>query len=119
MQALALFDFVAHNCLSRKNGIDSPVEIKSRSITLEEFVVLPVAQTIDLWTDKKSQKNGKHILIRIAVEFEQAPSVTDTVDLSYNRFSVSLETEKEQAWSKELLLFRIAYWPFFMPLFLT
>ena len=113
LQSLALFDFVVHNCLSRKNGSDSPIEIKGRSIAPEDFVVLPVAKALDLWTDKKQQKNGKHILISVTVEFEQNPSVSATVDLSYNRFSVSLETEKDQTWLKELMAFKISYLPVF------
>lgn len=54
LQALALFDFVIRNCLARKNGTDSPIEIKNRFIAHEEFVVLPVANAIDLWTDKQA-----------------------------------------------------------------
>jgi len=113
LQALAFFNFVVRNCLSRKNGADSPIEIKNRSIAPEDFVVLPVASATDLWTNKKAQKNGKHILIRITVEFEHAPSATATVDLNFNRFSVSLETEKNQAWLSELIQFKISYLPVF------
>ena len=113
LQALALFDFVVHSCLSRKNGADSPIEIKNRSIAPEEFIVLPVASAIDLWTDKKTQKKGKHILIRVTVEFELAPSVTVSVDLNYNRFTMSLETEKNQTWLKELMAFKMSYLPVF------
>ena len=113
LQALALFDFVVHNCLSRKNGADSPLEVKSRSIAPEEFVVLPIANAIDLWTDKKSQRRGKHVLIRITVEFENAPSAAAIVDLSYNRFSINLETEKDSTWLNELLRYKISYIPVF------
>ena len=113
LQALALFDFVAHSCLSRKNGADSPIEIKNRSIAPEEFVVLPVANAIDLWTDKKAQKRGKHILISVTVEFEEAPSVVAAIDLSYNRFSLSLQTAKDQAWLRVLSSFKISYLPVF------
>lgn len=113
LQALALFDFVVHNCLSRKNGPDSPLRSKNRSIAPDEFIVLPVAKAIDLWTDKRAQKKGSHVLIRIVVEFENAPSATATVDLNFNRFSVSLETDNDQKWLNELMAFRISYLPVF------
>ena len=113
LQALALFDFIVHNCLARKGDTNSPIEIKNRSIAPTDFVVLPVANAIDLWTDKLSQRKGGHILIRIAVEFDDANSAVAAVDLSFNRFAVSLETEKDQAWLKELAQFKISYLPVF------
>jgi len=117
LQALALFDFVVHNCLTRKNGTDSPIEIKNRSIAPEDFVVLPVANAIDLWTDKrsqkKSQKKSERVLIRITIEFDDNRMAVATMDLTFNRFSVSLETEKEQAWLNEFMQFKISYLPVF------
>jgi AAA15 family ATPase/GTPase len=62
LQSLALFDFVLHNCLSAKqpngNADNQRIfETKNRSIPPEEFVVLPVANAIDLWTDNSLAEN--------------------------------------------------------------
>lgn len=117
IQALALFDFVIHNCLSRKsangNGSKNPIEIKNRSIAPDEFIVLPVANAIDLWTDKIPQKSGKHILIGVEIEFENEKTAKANVDLNFNRFSISLQTEDNQQWLEELANFKISYLPVF------
>jgi predicted ATP-dependent endonuclease of OLD family len=72
LQSLALFDFVLHNCLTRKTGNGNEettnkglIEIKNRSIAPEEFIVLPVANAIDLWTDKTAQKGGNTLLLKL------------------------------------------------------
>jgi len=87
LQSLALFDFVLHNCLSVKqvngNNTQKVFEIKNRSIAPEEFVVLPVANAIDLWTDKIAQKGGKHVLIQIEVEFDNEKYVKAYVDFKF------------------------------------
>ena len=43
LQALALFDFCLHHCLSRKNG---SIELIPRTISPEEFYVLPAGMTM-------------------------------------------------------------------------
>jgi AAA15 family ATPase/GTPase len=117
LQSLALFDFVLHNCLSVKqvngNNTQKVFEIKNRSIAPEEFVVLPVANAIDLWTDKIAQKGGKHVLIQIEVEFDNEKYVKASVDLNFNRYSISIETEVDQNWLKELVSYKISYLPVF------
>jgi len=117
LQALALFDFVVHNCLSRKSGNGSgiryPIEIKNRSIAPDEFVVLPIANAIDLWTDKIPQKNGKHIIIGVEIEFSNGKTAKATVDLNFNRFTLSLQSEDDQVWLEELVNFKISYLPVF------
>lgn len=60
LQALALFDFGVHHCLSGKNG---GLEIKSRSISPEDFYVIPCANPVDLWTNRKTQAASKHRII--------------------------------------------------------
>ena len=51
LQALALFDFCVHECISQPNG--KPIGLKNRSITEEDFVALPVAKATDLWHNKR------------------------------------------------------------------
>ncbi len=51
LQAMALFDFCVHHCLNKKNG---GYELRKRTISPEEFYVLPVSNPMDLWTDRKT-----------------------------------------------------------------
>jgi predicted ATP-dependent endonuclease of OLD family len=117
LQSLALFDFVLHNCLSVKQTNGSAnhrvMEVKNRSIAPEEFVVLPVANAIDLWTDKIAQKGGKHVLIEIEAEFDNGKTIKATVDLNFNRYSISIETENDQTWLENIANYKISYLPVF------
>jgi predicted ATPase len=111
LQALALFDFCVHHCLTRKNG---NLEIRRRTIPPEDFYVLPVSNPMDLWTDRKALAGGKQKIIAIQGTFERGPSVTATVKLDYNRFGVGIEsTEGSQEWLSQLADHRIAYLPVF------
>lgn len=118
LQSLALFDFVLHNCLSRKpnngeNGQKNQLELKNRSIPPEEFVVIPVANAIDLWTDKIAQRAGKHIIVEVSAEFMNGKEVKATVDLNFNRYSISLQTDPDSEWLEKLAKFKISYLPVF------
>ncbi len=111
LQALALFEFCTHLCLSSRNGT---IELKDRSISFEEFYVLPVSSPLDLWTDRKTQAAKKHTLIRITLTFDEGSPVTATVDLSYNRFSVSITcADQSTEWLQRLSQMRISYLPVF------
>ncbi|MBI4567798.1 MAG: ATP-binding protein [Planctomycetes bacterium] len=107
LQALALFDFCLHHCLSVKNG---DVELKSRSIAPDEFHVLPVADPLDLWTDRRA---GESKSIRIAVTLAGAQRVTARVKLNHNRFSVAVEAENVPGGLASLRDIRVSYLPVF------
>ncbi|AEE54228.1 ATP-dependent nuclease [Haliscomenobacter hydrossis] len=111
LQALALFDFCLHQCLSKTNG--KPITLKNRSIPEEDFVVLPVTKGTDLWYDKSLQARGKHILILIEVTFDNGKKVKTTLDFNFNRFSVNTETAQDEKWLNELKNFKISYLPVF------
>ncbi|MBI3194884.1 MAG: AAA family ATPase [Ignavibacteriae bacterium] len=118
LQAMALYDFVVHNCLFKKDNNGNAngryqIEVKNRSIAPEEFVVLPVARPIDFWTDRISQRQRNHIIISVKVTFENKEEVKANLDLNYNRFSISLETKNDQPWLQELMKFKISYLPVF------
>ena len=111
LQALALFDFCLHQCLSKTNG--KPITLKNRSISEEDFVVLPVTRGTDLWHDRIWQAKNKHILIAIIVEFDNEKTVKTTLDFNFNRFSIATETEDKEEWLTELQNFKISYLPVF------
>lgn len=111
LQALALFDFCVQHCLNRKNG---RLEVKRRTIQPEKFYVLPVADPMDLWTDRKSMVGGRKKTITICATFDHQRDVTATVKLNYNRFGVAIEsTDQSQDWLDQLAAYRIAYLPVF------
>ncbi|MBM3824308.1 MAG: hypothetical protein FJ404_15715 [Verrucomicrobia bacterium] len=111
LQALALFDFGVHHCLSGKNG---GLEIKSRSISPEDFYVIPCANPVDLWTNRKTQAASKHRIIKIQVLFENELEATVSIDLTYNRFGVSLDCSNDSPETLDALRqLRISYLPVF------
>jgi len=111
LQALALFDFGVHHCLSGKNN---DLEIKARSISPEEFYVIPCANPVDLWTNRKTQTAGKHKIIKIQATFDNQLGATVSVDLTYNRFGVSLACSDESPDSLQRLReLRVSYLPVF------
>lgn len=116
LQSLALFDFCIHNCIARKlhNGkSNGSFEIKNRSIAPDEFIVLPVADPLDLWTGRQSQKAQKHILISVCVVFENGRQAEAKVDLNFNRYSIALDTEPDENWLKDLIQLKVSYLPVF------
>ena len=111
LQALALFGFCVQHCLTRKNGT---FELKRRSISPEEFYVLPVSDPMDLWTDRKTIAARRQKIIQISVTFDRDRSVTASVKLDYNRFGVVVESSDEsQQWFDQLAGLRIEYLPVF------
>jgi len=111
LQALALFDFCAHHCLSSRNGA---LELKPRSISPDEFYILPYSKAEDLWTNRKTQAKGHHKIIRVTVTFDKGAEASAAIDLSYNRFSISIEcSDQSQEWLNQLRSFRISYLPVF------
>lgn len=112
LQALALFGFCLHQCLSKING--NPITLKNRSISEEDFVVLPVAKGTDLWYERVWQAAGnKHILIELIVTFEYGKTVKTSLDFNFNKFSVKTETENDQVWLEQLRQLKISYLPVF------
>ena len=110
LQALALFDFCVHHCLNKKNG---GYELRARTISPEEFYILPVSDPMDLWTDRKTMAGGRQKRIQIRATFDEKQEVTATVKLDFNRFGIGVETSDSQEWLAELALYRIAYLPVF------
>ncbi len=110
LQALALFDFCVHHCLERRNG---ELKLKNRTISPEDFYVLPVTNPMDIWHDRQAMKGGRQRRIRIGVEFETGDHVDATVKLDFNRFGISVEAGDETAVLPRLVDVRIAYLPVF------
>lgn len=111
LQALALFDFCTHHCLSGANGA---IELKRRTISPEEFYVLPVSSPTDLWTNRRTLASRRHKIIKITLTFDEGQEVAAAVDLNYNRFAVSIESSDQSPdWLQRLREVRISYLPVF------
>ena len=111
LQALALFDFGVHHCLSGKNG---GLEIKRRTISPEDFYVIPCANPVDLWTNRTTQAGSKHKKISVEVIFDNGLKAAVSIDLNYNRFGVALNCSDESSPSlQDLAKLRISYLPVF------
>jgi AAA15 family ATPase/GTPase len=111
LQALALFDFGVHHCLSGKNG---ELEIKRRTIAPEDFYIIPCADPVDLWTNRKTQAGSKHKIITIRATFDNELEATVSIDLNFNRFGVALECSDESFSSLQVLAqLHISYLPVF------
>jgi len=111
LQALALFDFCAHHCLTRVNG---SLQLKRRTIPPDEFYVLPISNPVELWTDQRTMADRKQKVIRVALMFDDDRTATATVKLDYNRFGVGVEcSDESEEWLSQFANYRIAYLPVF------
>jgi energy-coupling factor transporter ATP-binding protein EcfA2 len=88
LQAMSLLQFCIRSTLRRRN---SSFELENVSLGQEELAVIPVAEPMDLWKDRKVQKGGEHIKIEIQAELSSGASVRFPIDLSYNRFGIQPE----------------------------
>ncbi len=111
LQALALFDFCVHHCLERRNG---EFQLRSRTISPEDFYVLPVTNPMDIWHERRTMAGGKQRRVKISVELDSGDLVAATVKLDYNRFGVAVETsDASPDGLSRLTALRIAYLPVF------
>jgi predicted ATPase len=111
LQALALFGFCLQHCFEKRNGL---LELKRRSIPPEDFYVLPIADPMDLWTDRQTMAKQKQKVIKIHAAFEGGTEATASLKLDYNRFGISVETpDQSQECLERLRGVRIEYLPVF------
>jgi len=85
LQAMSLLQFCIRSTLRKRN---SSYELTNISLGQEEFAVIPVAEPLDLWRDRKAQKGGKHIKIEIEAQLDSGTSISFPIDLTYNRFGI-------------------------------
>jgi len=85
LQAMSLLQFCVRSTLRPRN---STYELGNVSLGQEEFAVIPVAEPLDLWKDRKAQKRAGHIKIEIEAELTSGTRVLFPIDLSYNRFGI-------------------------------
>lgn len=94
LQAMALLQFCVRSTLQKRN---SSYELTNISLGQEEFAVIPAAEPLDLWKDRKAQKGGKHIKVEIEAELSNETVVVFLIDLTYNRFGIQPELKAGNA----------------------
>lgn len=111
LQALALFDFCIHHCLERRNG---ELRLKNRTISPEDFYVLPISDPVDIWHDRQTRRGNVPHRIKVSVEFDTSLHVTATLLLNFNRFGISVDISDDSPECLSALTdLRISYLPVF------
>lgn len=91
LEALTLFQYCIETT-RRANGKATnkrQVSLSSRSVSPDEFGVLPVAYPTDLWPNGRTTIDGKQQNIELYGEYENGAEIGFKLKLSYNRFSIS------------------------------
>lgn len=111
LQALSLFNFCLHHCLTKKNG---HFEFTRRTVAPEDFYVLPFTDPIEIWTNRRAIRDKKQLRVQITVTFDSGLRLEANVKLDFNRFGISIVGDSLTADQIDALRqFRIAYLPVF------
>lgn len=91
LQALALFQYCVETTRNgQRNGAASQGRLLSkRTVSPDEFGVLPVAAPADLWPDGRVIVARQAKPIELKAEFENGATAGFKLQISYNRFSVA------------------------------
>ena len=91
LEALTLFQYCIETT-RRANGRDPDKKqpgLSRRSVSPDEFGVLPVAEPTDLWPNGRTVIGKKQQAIELHGEYDNGAAIGFTLKLSYNRFSIS------------------------------
>lgn len=91
LQALSLLQFCVRSTLHRKN---LGYVLENVSLGQEEFAVIPVADPLDLWRDRKAQRAGKHLKIELEANLSNQTQLAFLIDLTFNRFGIQPEVRQ-------------------------
>lgn len=87
LQALSLFNFCLSQTLVAGPG-QAAVRLENRGMAQDEFNVIPVASARELWTGRAHQRRGGGIRILLSATFERGFTLSFSIGLTYNRFSI-------------------------------
>jgi predicted ATPase len=109
LHALTLFQYCIDT--TRKANSNGPnakeITLVSRTVSPDEFGVLPVADPADLWPNGRVSAGGKPRPMVLRAEFANGAQVSFELKISYNRFSIvpSLQGDVQRAiWEREIRL---------------
>ena len=92
LQALTLFQYCVEttrraNDNGRGNERNGRIDLGQRSVSPDQFGVLPVAEPTDLWPNGRVSPGRQSIELR--AEYDNGAEIAFTLKLSYNRFSIT------------------------------
>ena len=99
LEALTLFQYCIETT-RRPNGKDPNKRLPGlsrRSVSPDEFGVLPVAEPTDLWPNGRTSIGRKPQTIELQGEYHNGAEIGFTLKLSYNRFSISPKSSGDVA----------------------
>ena len=91
LEALTLFQYCIETTRrsNGKTGNKKQPSLSSRSVSPDEFGVLPVAAPTDLWPNGRTTIGGRQQSIELHGEYDNGAEIGFTLKLSYNQFSIS------------------------------
>lgn len=90
LQGCALLDFCYRQCVERKNG---ELHFKNRSLSPDEFSVIPAASPRDLWLNRRLDSGGKLIELGISGVFQNGASLGFHLTFQHNRFGIAVDAQ--------------------------
>ena len=91
LEALTLFQYCVETS-RRPNGKEPnkrQLNLSGRSVSPDEFGVLPVAEPTDLWPNGRTTIGRRPQTIELSGEYDNGAEISFTLKLSYNRFSIT------------------------------
>ncbi|MDE0449719.1 MAG: ATP-binding protein [Spirochaetaceae bacterium] len=90
LEALTLFQYCVETT-RRANGKDptKSLGLSRRSVSPDEFGVLPVAEPTDLWPNGRTTIGRKQQTVELHGEYDNGADISFSLKLSYNKFSIS------------------------------
>ena len=94
LEALTLFQYCVEtarraNGNGRGNERNGRIDLARRSVSPDQFGVLPVAEPTDLWPNGRTISGKEQQAIELRAEYDSGAEIAFTLKLSYNRFSIT------------------------------
>ena len=91
LEALTLFQYCVETTrhASGKEPSRRQLNLSGRSVGPDEFGVLPVAEPTDLWPNGRTTIKRRQQAIELHAEYDNGATISFTLKLSYNKFSIS------------------------------
>ena len=92
LEALTLFQYcveTARRANGNGNGRIGRIDLARRSVSPDQFGVLPVAEPTDLWPNGRTISGKEQQSIELRAEYDNGAEIAFTLKLSYNRFSIT------------------------------
>ncbi len=94
LEALTLFQYCVEtarraNGNGRGNERNGRIDLARRSVSPDQFGVLPVAEPTDMWPNGRTISGKEQQSIELRADYDNGAEIAFTLKLSYNRFSIT------------------------------